>query len=101
MPDKFLMLLQNEPEHIILYDPDPSFLRNVEVYCDSVHPRISVRLYLLVHAHSVEEMRYFNELSVENDNFDRLISQVRGTRRPALGTGRRNGTVRRASRRWR
>ncbi|KAK3818773.1 MAG: hypothetical protein J3Q66DRAFT_338444 [Benniella sp.] len=66
-------LLENvKPRFIIMYDPDPTFVRCVEVYKAS-HPGKQVRVYFTVYDNSVEEQLYLSALRREKDAFTKLI----------------------------
>lgn len=63
-----------QPHFIVMYDPEPSFVRRIEVY-RSTHPHVSIRVYFLMYAESVEEQRYLSSLRREKDSFERLIRE--------------------------
>jgi DNA excision repair protein ERCC-4 len=66
-------LLENvKPRFIIMYDPDPTFVRCIEVYKAS-HPGKQVRVYFTVYDNSVEEQLYLSALRREKDAFTKLI----------------------------
>lgn len=66
-------LLENlKPRFIIMYDPDPTFVRCVEVY-KACHPGKQVRVYFTVYDNSVEEQLYLSSLRREKDAFTKLI----------------------------
>ena len=62
------------PKYIIMYEPDASFIRRVEVYRSSHNDR-SVRVYFLYYGGSVEEQRYLSTVRREKDAFTRLIKE--------------------------
>ncbi|KAF9913274.1 hypothetical protein EC991_000036 [Linnemannia zychae] len=67
------LLLENiKPRFIIMYDPDPTFVRCIEVY-KACHPGQQVRVYFTVYDNSVEEQLYLSALRREKDSFTRLI----------------------------
>lgn len=67
------LLLENiKPRFIIMYDPDPTFVRCIEVY-KACHPGKQVRVYFTVYDNSVEEQLYLSALRREKDAFTRLI----------------------------
>ncbi|KAF9140466.1 hypothetical protein BGX30_006479 [Mortierella sp. GBA39] len=67
------LLLENiKPRFIIMYDPDPTFVRCIEVY-KARHPGKQVRVYFTVYDNSVEEQLYLSALRREKDAFTRLI----------------------------
>ncbi|KAF9427926.1 hypothetical protein BGZ94_003821 [Podila epigama] len=66
-------LLDNlKPRFVIMYDPNPSFVRCVEVY-KACHPGKQVRVYFTVYDNSVEEQLYLSALRREKDAFTKLI----------------------------
>ncbi|KAJ2013564.1 DNA repair protein RAD16, partial [Coemansia sp. S680] len=67
----FLTLLQ--PTHIILYDPDPAFIRQVEMYQAQGHALNQV--YFMVYDNSIEEQRYLSAIRRERESFETLIRQ--------------------------
>ncbi|KAJ2056197.1 DNA repair protein RAD16 [Coemansia sp. S146] len=67
----FLTLLQ--PTHIILYDPDPAFIRQVEMYQAQGHALHQV--YFMVYDNSIEEQRYLSAIRRERESFETLIHQ--------------------------
>ncbi|KAG0275130.1 hypothetical protein BGZ95_009148 [Linnemannia exigua] len=67
------LLLENiKPRFIVMYDPDPTFVRCIEVY-KACHPGKQVRVYFTVYDNSVEEQLYLSALRREKDSFTRLI----------------------------
>ncbi|KAF9189002.1 hypothetical protein BGZ51_000178 [Haplosporangium sp. Z 767] len=66
-------LLENiKPRFIVMYDPDPTFVRCIEVYKAS-NPGKQVRVYFTVYDNSVEEQLYLSALRREKDAFTKLI----------------------------
>ncbi|KAF9437889.1 hypothetical protein BGZ76_010671 [Entomortierella beljakovae] len=66
-------LLENiKPRFIIMYDPNATFVRCIEVYKAS-HPGKQVRVYFTVYDNSVEEQLYLSALRREKDAFTKLI----------------------------
>jgi DNA excision repair protein ERCC-4 len=66
-------LLENlKPRFIIMYDPDPTFVRCVELY-KACQPGKQVRVYFTVYDNSVEEQLYLSALRREKDAFTKLI----------------------------
>jgi len=63
-----------KPRYIIMYEPDASFVRRVEVYRSSHNDR-NVRVYFLYYSGSVEEQRYLSSVRREKDAFTRLIKE--------------------------
>ena len=63
-----------KPRYIIMYEPDASFVRRVEVYRSSHNDR-NVRVYFLYYSGSVEEQRYLSSVRREKDAFSKLIKE--------------------------
>ncbi|KAG0242467.1 hypothetical protein BGW41_004035 [Actinomortierella wolfii] len=61
-----------KPRFIIMYDPSPSFVRNVEVY-KACNPGKQIRVYFTIYDNSVEEQLYLSVLRKEKDAFSKLI----------------------------
>ncbi|KAH6607405.1 dna excision repair ercc-4 [Trichoderma cornu-damae] len=68
------VLEEVRPRYIIMYEPDASFIRRVEVYRSSHNDR-SVRVYFLYYGGSVEEQRYLSSVRREKDAFTKLIKE--------------------------
>lgn len=68
------VLEEMRPRFIIMYEPNPSFIRRVEVYRAS-HPARTLKVYFLYYANSVEEQRYLSAVRKEKDAFTRLIRE--------------------------
>jgi DNA excision repair protein ERCC-4 len=68
------VLEETKPKYIIMYEPDASFIRRVEVYRSSHNDR-NVRVYFLYYGGSVEEQRYLSTVRREKDAFTRLIKE--------------------------
>ncbi|PSS03224.1 DNA repair protein [Coniella lustricola] len=66
-----------KPKYIIMYEPDASFIRRVEVYRSSHNDR-NVRVYFLYYGGSVEEQRYLSSVRREKDAFTKLIKERAG-----------------------
>lgn len=76
-----------------MYDPDPAFIRRVEVSSSTVqsrsrfsnsryfqvyrstNPGLGVRVYFMIYQDSVEEQKYLSGLRKEKDAFERLIRE--------------------------
>lgn len=69
-----LILEEVRPRYIIMYEPDPAFIRRVEVYRSS-HTDRNVRVYFLYYKDSVEERRFLSALRREKDAFTALIRE--------------------------
>ncbi|RJE19189.1 DNA repair protein [Aspergillus sclerotialis] len=68
------ILEEVRPRYIIMYEPDPAFIRRVEVYRSS-HVGRNVRVYFLYYGGSVEEQRYLSAVRREKDSFTKLIKE--------------------------
>ena len=68
------ILEESRPRYIIMYEPDASFIRRVEVYRSS-HVDRNVRVYFMYYGGSVEEQRYLSTIRRENDAFAHLIKE--------------------------
>lgn len=68
------VLEEIKPKYIIMYEPDASFIRRVEVYRSSHNDR-NVKVYFLYYGGSVEEQRYLSSVRREKDAFTKLIKE--------------------------
>ncbi|KAL4963889.1 ssDNA endodeoxyribonuclease RAD1 [Aspergillus stella-maris] len=68
------ILEEVRPRYIIMYEPDPAFIRRVEVYRSS-HVGRNVRVYFMYYGGSVEEQRYLSTVRREKDSFTKLIKE--------------------------
>lgn len=68
------ILEEVKPRYIIMYEPDASFIRRVEVYRSS-HSDRNVRVYFMFYGGSVEEQRYLASVRREKDAFTKLIKE--------------------------
>ncbi|KAF4630936.1 hypothetical protein G7Y89_g7206 [Cudoniella acicularis] len=68
------ILEEIKPKYIIMYEPDTSFVRRIEVYRSSHNDR-NVRVYFLYYGGSVEEQRYLSSVRREKDAFTKLIKE--------------------------
>ncbi|RYP68298.1 hypothetical protein DL770_008461 [Monosporascus sp. CRB-9-2] len=68
------ILEEVKPRYIIMYEPDASFIRRVEVYRSSHNDR-NVRVYFMFYGGSVEEQRYLASVRREKDAFTKLIKE--------------------------
>lgn len=68
------ILEEVKPKYIIMYEPDASFIRRVEVYRSSHNDR-NIRVYFLYYGGSVEEQRYLSTVRREKDSFTKLIKE--------------------------
>ncbi|GAP91846.2 putative DNA excision repair protein ERCC-4 [Rosellinia necatrix] len=68
------VLEEIKPRYIIMYEPDASFIRRVEVYRSSHNDR-NVRVYFMFYGGSVEEQRYLASVRREKDCFAKMIKE--------------------------
>ncbi|KAI1379665.1 DNA repair protein [Hypoxylon crocopeplum] len=68
------VLEEIKPRYIIMYEPDASFIRRIEVYRSSHNDR-NVRVYFMFYNNSVEEQRYLATVRREKDSFTKLIKE--------------------------
>ncbi|KAL0081166.1 hypothetical protein J3Q64DRAFT_1850905 [Phycomyces blakesleeanus] len=68
------ILEDTEPLFVIMYDPDPAFVRSIEIY-RSLNPHLNVRVYFMVYENSVEEQVYLSEIRKEKEAFERMIRE--------------------------
>ncbi|SPO00013.1 probable MUS-38 protein, involved in nucleotide excision repair [Cephalotrichum gorgonifer] len=68
------VLEEVKPRYVIMYEPDASFIRRVEVYRSS-HKDRNVRVYFMYYGGSVEEQRYLASVRREKDAFTKLIKE--------------------------
>ena len=68
------ILEETRPRYIIMYEPDASFIRRVEVYRSS-HTDRNVKVYFMYYGGSVEEQRYLSVVRREKDAFTKLIKE--------------------------
>ncbi|ORX60262.1 hypothetical protein DM01DRAFT_1332415 [Hesseltinella vesiculosa] len=73
--DKDELLLEDfQPRYIIMYNPDPAFIRRVEVY-RAMNPQLPIRVYFMIYDNSVEEQKYLSLVRREKEAFERLIRE--------------------------
>jgi DNA excision repair protein ERCC-4 len=68
------ILEEVKPRYVVMYEPDASFIRRVEVYRSSHNDR-NVRVYFMYYRGSVEEQRYLSTVRREKDAFTGLIKE--------------------------
>ncbi|KJZ75790.1 hypothetical protein HIM_04947 [Hirsutella minnesotensis 3608] len=68
------VLEEIKPRYIIMYEPEASFIRRVEVYRSSHNDR-NVRVYFMYYGGSVEEQRYLSSVRREKDAFTKVIKE--------------------------
>jgi DNA excision repair protein ERCC-4 len=72
MDDRLLEELR--PRWIVMYNPDTSFVRRVEVYRSS-HEERQVKVFFMFYGDSVEEQRFLSMVRREKDAFSRLVNE--------------------------
>lgn len=72
MDDRLLEELR--PRWIVMYNPDTSFVRRVEVYRSS-HEERQVKVFFMFYGDSVEEQRFLSMVRREKDAFSRLVKE--------------------------
>jgi DNA excision repair protein ERCC-4 len=68
------VLEETKPRYVIMYEPDPAFIRRIEVYRSS-HTDRTVKVFFMYYGGSVEEQRYLSAVRREKDAFTRLIRE--------------------------
>lgn len=68
------ILQELRPRFVILFDPDPAFVRRIELF-RATTPGVNPRVYFLLYAESVEEQRYLSSLRREKESFEKLIRE--------------------------
>lgn len=68
------LLEEVKPRYIIMYEPEPTFIRRVEVYRSSHNDR-QVRSYYMCYGGSIEEKRFLSAVRREKDAFTKLIKE--------------------------
>ncbi|OBZ86984.1 DNA repair protein rad16 [Choanephora cucurbitarum] len=68
------ILEDTQPRFIIMFDPHPAFIRQVEVY-RALHPSIEIKVYFMLYENSVEEQNYLSLIKKEKESFERLIHE--------------------------
>lgn len=68
------ILQDTEPRFIIMFDPNPAFVRQIEVY-RALHPSVQIRVYFMLYENSVEEQNYLSLIRKEKTSFEKLIHE--------------------------
>uniref|UniRef100_UPI0037E92C77 DNA repair endonuclease XPF n=1 Tax=Semicossyphus pulcher TaxID=241346 RepID=UPI0037E92C77 len=68
------VLHEVEPNFVVLYDAELSFVRQLEIYKAS-RPGKHLRVYFLIYGGSTEEQKYLTTLSKEKGAFEHLIRE--------------------------
>lgn len=71
------VLEEVKPRYVVMYEPDASFIRRVEVYRSSHNDR-NIKLFLMYYGGSVEEQRFHSAIRREKDAFARIINEKKG-----------------------
>lgn len=69
------LLEEIQPQDVIMYSPNASFIRHVEVYRSSHSNRNDTRVYFMYYGGSVEEQTYLSVVRKEKDAFTNIIRQ--------------------------
>ncbi|RCH93915.1 hypothetical protein CU098_007957, partial [Rhizopus stolonifer] len=67
-------LEDTQPRFIIMFDPNPAFVRQIEVY-RAQHPEREIRVYFMLYENSVEEQNYLSLIKREKESFEKLIHE--------------------------
>ncbi|CCG25733.1 Rad1 single-stranded DNA endonuclease [Candida orthopsilosis Co 90-125] len=62
------------PSHIIMYEPDLSFIRRIEIY-QAMKADNPAKVYFMYYGNSVEEQKHLLRIKKEKDAFTRLIRE--------------------------
>jgi DNA excision repair protein ERCC-4 len=68
------LLQELMPSFIVMYDPDLSFIRRVEVY-QAIHKNNPAKTYFMYYNDSVEEQNYLTTIRKEKEAFTKLIRE--------------------------
>ncbi|KAF2453405.1 hypothetical protein BDY21DRAFT_366959 [Lineolata rhizophorae] len=68
------VLEEVRPRYVVMYEPEPAFIKRLEVYRSS-HTGCSVKVYLMYYGASVEEQRLLSAIRREKDAFTKLIRE--------------------------
>ena len=68
-----IFLCDLEPQHVILYDFDITFVRNIEIYSSLRGPNESLKVYFLMFQGSAEQKVFSSSIEREQSAFERLI----------------------------
>lgn len=68
------LLLELSPSYIIMYEPNVSFVRKVEIY-QAIHKNTPARPYLMYYDGSIEEQKYYISLKREKEAFNKIIRE--------------------------
>ncbi|CCE83446.1 Piso0_004021 [Millerozyma farinosa CBS 7064] len=62
------------PSHIIMFDPNLSFIRRIEIY-QSINRYSPARVYFMYYGSSIEEQKHLQEIKREKESFTKLIKE--------------------------
>ncbi|KAI5961113.1 rad16 [Candida margitis] len=62
------------PSHVIMYEPDLSFIRRIEIY-QAISSNNPAKVYFMYYGNSVEEQKHLLRIKKEKDAFTRLIRE--------------------------
>ena len=65
------VLEEMQPRYVVLYDPDPGFIRAIEL-AQAMAPSVKICVYFLMQKDSVEEQRYRSTLRIEREAFQKF-----------------------------
>ncbi|KAI0462185.1 hypothetical protein LJB42_004273 [Komagataella kurtzmanii] len=68
------LLDELNPSHIILYEPNLSFIRRIEVY-EAIRKQRAAQTFFMYYKDSVEEETYLNSIKREKEAFTKLIRE--------------------------
>ncbi|KAJ1967774.1 DNA repair protein RAD16 [Dimargaris xerosporica] len=68
------LLADLKPSFVVLYDPNPMFIRQLELF-QTTHPGHPLRVYFLVYENSVEEQLYLSAVRKEKDAYEKLVHE--------------------------
>lgn len=84
---KLSVLNHIQPSFVIMYDPDATFIRELEVY-KAQRPDIPLKVYFMVYDTSLEEQKYLSSIKRESSAFENLIRTKQHMAVPAEQEGR-------------
>lgn len=67
-------LIELQPTYVVLYDPEMSVVRQLEIFKAS-NPGKPLRVYFLLYSNSSEEQKYLITVRKEKDAFEYLIKE--------------------------
>ncbi|KAJ1719226.1 DNA repair protein RAD16 [Coemansia erecta] len=83
------LLSSLRPTQVVMYDPDPVFIREIELYQANGVPLKLV--YFLVYDNSIEEQRYLSAIRRERESFEKLIHDKSTAVIPLSSPGAQSG----------